>query len=98
MEQWHHCTPADTGPNPLVPSSNPTRNRPSKAGHLSFSHYRLPNHVSKNPTNTIMSFPYSTLFSRHQQAITEKVQHMSRSPVTERGMLPASSTGSRCPE
>jgi len=57
----------------LVLSSNPTRNRPS-LGRTSFifSHYRLPDHVSKTPTNTVTSFPNSTLLSQHQQAITEK--------------------------
>src|ERR1700679_2154003 len=57
----------------LVLSSNPTRNRPS-LGRTSFifSHYRLPDHVSKTPTNTVTSFLNSTLLSQHQQAITEK--------------------------
>src|ERR1700678_3538032 len=74
----------------LVLSSNPTRNRPS-LGRTSFifSHYRLPDHVSKKLPPTLShhfliqhSFLSISRRSRKSPAIT------SRSPVTEPGLPP----------
>src|SRR5277367_3729651 len=85
---------------PLVPVSNPTCSSPSKGRtSFTFSHYRLPDHVSIIPTNTVASFPNSDTLSQHQQAITESPAVTSHSPVTEPGQPPpALPTGRRRPE